>query len=165
MNVCVCTRVGILVLSEYDVSLSGLLVHCWSIVRVELSLLLLQSSLTVSAGPQFRSKCIECCLSVSLFLSLCLSLSFCPYHRLFQGILHLLCRLLSNPRHCRLVSLALPGMHLSAAATAALEEALRACGTLRELDLRCHDLSRPPTADAVLRAVAASSSLQVSDER
>jgi len=77
-----------------------------------------------------------------------------------QGILHLIAKLLRTPRHCQLVSLALPGLTLTESTIASFEEGFRACNSLRELDLREQDLSRPSVAERVLRAVTASSSVQ-----
>ena len=77
-----------------------------------------------------------------------------------QGTLGLVCKLLSTPRHCRLLSLALPGMHLTDYTASRLEEGLKACNTLRELDFRGQDLGRSSMAESVLRAVSASGSLQ-----
>jgi hypothetical protein len=77
-----------------------------------------------------------------------------------QGILQLVCKLLRTPRHCKLVSLALPGMNLTDATIANLEESFRACSTLRELDFREQDLSRPSVAERMLRAVKASATVQ-----
>lgn len=77
-----------------------------------------------------------------------------------QGILHLVGKLLKTPRHCRLVSLALPGLHLTEATIVHFEEAFKACSTLRELDFREQDLSRPSTAERMFRAITASSTVQ-----
>ena len=77
-----------------------------------------------------------------------------------QGTLHLVCRLLSTPRQCRLVSLALPGMHLTEATVSNFESAFKACTTLREIDFRDQDLSRPTVAERVIRAIASSSTVQ-----
>lgn len=82
------------------------------------------------------------------------------HKKAIHGIFALLCKLMRTPRQCQLVSLALPGMQLSARAISNLEDALRDCSTLRELDLRGHDLSRESTAESMLRAITASESLQ-----
>jgi hypothetical protein len=77
-----------------------------------------------------------------------------------QGILHLVCKLLRTPRHCKLVSLALPGMNLTDATIDNLEESFRACSTLRELDFREQDLSRSSVAERIICAVTASATVQ-----